>query len=193
MASRTRDRVVQAMASLVGRHGFAGTGLKLVAAESGAPFGSIYHHFPGGKEELAAEALRWSAAGYAALVQSVLDEPADDAAAAVRHAFEQAGVTLAAIDFTDACPVATVALEVASSNDALRQVTAEIFEGWLRDLDRWFAGAGATADQARQLSTLLLASLEGGFLLSRAARDATPLALLGTAVAAHVATVLGSP
>jgi AcrR family transcriptional regulator len=193
VATGTRDRILDTTAELFRERGYAGTGLKAISTSAGAPFGSVYHHFPGGKDELAAAALRRSAAGYAARVGGVLAELPDDVVGAVRHAFDAAARTLEDTDYADACPIATVALEVASTNEPLRQVTAEIFEGWLASLDLLFAAAGADASTARRLATLFLAALEGGFLLCRAAKDPAPMRLLGGSVAATVAAALPGP
>lgn len=189
MATATRDRILDATARLFQTRGYSGTGLKRIAADSHAAFGSLYHFFPAGKQELAAATLHRSAAWYMQLVGSVLDG-APDPVAAVRLAFEGAAAALVATDYADACPIATVALEVASTNDGLRQVTAEIFEGWLAELDRRFAAAGLDDQCARALSTLFLAALEGGFLLSRAAKDPAPLLTLGRTVADAVERAL---
>lgn len=183
MATGTRERILDATAELFRARGYTGTGLKAIATASAAPFGSLYHHFPGGKDDLAAASLRRAADGYAALVGGILAEVPDDPVAAIRHAFDRAADTLVETDFVDACPIATVALEVASTNEPLRQVTAEIFEGWLEGIDLLFLGAGLDAATARRLSTLLLAAIEGGFLLCRAAKDPQPMRLLGESVA----------
>lgn len=185
MASETRQRIVEAAAASLAVRGYRGTGLKQLADDSEAPIGSLYHFFPGGKDDIAAAGLAWSASGYAERVGSVLAET-ENAAEAVRHAFRRAAETLEATDYADACPIATVALEVASTNEPLRRVTGEIFEDWLRGLDAWFAAAGFPADECRPLSTMLLAALEGGFLLCRAARDTTAMEHLGEQVAAAV-------
>jgi AcrR family transcriptional regulator len=189
VTTHTRERIVAGTAALLQRQGFAGTGFKQIGVEADATVGSMYHFFPGGKEELAAAALRWAADGYAALVGAVLDaEP--DPVSAVTAAFEGAADTLVATGYADACPIATVALEVASSNEPLRVVTGEIFEGWLRALDVRFRTASIPEEQVRDLSTLFLAALEGGFLLSRAAKDTAPMLALGRSVAAAVAAAL---
>jgi len=181
MAIGTRDRIVETTAKLFLERGYTGTGMKAVALGSNATFGSLYHYFPGGKEELAAEALRTAADGYASRVGEVLGG-APDVVTAVRLAFEGAAVTLQDTDYADACPIATVALEVASSNEALRQVTAEIFEGWLVFLEIPFLAAGLDQPRARELAILFLAALEGGFLLCRAAKDPAPMYALGRTV-----------
>ncbi|MDQ1508148.1 MAG: hypothetical protein QOD57_5875, partial [Actinomycetota bacterium] len=129
-AVNTRDRIIGAAAQLYGRYGYTGVGLKQVAAESGAPIGSLYHFFPGGKDELAAEALRLSGHGYQRLVEAVF-ENAPDLVSGIRATFEGAAGVLAASGYVDACWIETVALEVASTNEPLRLVTAEIFERWI--------------------------------------------------------------
>src|SRR6202035_4402953 len=129
-ANDTRDRIIGSTAALFQRHGYTGTGLKEISRQSGAPFGSLYHFFPGGKEELTAEALRWSGAGYQLIVEAVL-ENAPDLLTGLYDCFVGAADVLVATDFADACPIETVALEVASTNERLRLVTADIFDGWI--------------------------------------------------------------
>jgi AcrR family transcriptional regulator len=174
----TRDRIIEASAALFMQRGLAGSGLKQIAAESEATIGSLYHWFPGGKDELAAETLRASGAAYQALVEAVLDA-APDIVTAVADCFAGAAEALRASGFADACPVATVALEVASSDEQLRQVTAEVFESWLRAGSDRFEGGGIEPTRARELATLLVAALEGGFLLSRAAKHTAPMEAIG--------------
>jgi AcrR family transcriptional regulator len=115
MATGTRERIVDAAAELLRERGYAGTGLKAISTKAPAPFGSLYHFFPGGKEELAAAALRHAAVGYARQVDAVLNEAGDDVVAAVRLGFDRAAELLVETDYADACPIATVALEVAAS------------------------------------------------------------------------------
>ena len=73
----TRDRLVEVSATLLQRQGLTGTGIKQILAEAGAPYSSLYHHFPGGKDELAATAIRASGARYQALVEAVWDQAPD--------------------------------------------------------------------------------------------------------------------
>lgn len=188
----TRDRIVQAATAAFMRQGFAGTGLKQVVVDSEATVGSLYHFFPGGKAELAAEVLRTSGAAYQALVEGVLDG-IDDPVEAVRRSFRLAATHLAESGYADACPVATVALEVASSDDALRQVCDEVTGRWLAALRRRLRAAGASRSDADRLATTYVAALEGGFLLSRVQRSPKPLRALGDSVAALVAAALATP
>ena len=139
----TRDRIIAAAGELFQRHGYTGTGLKQISRQSGAPFGSLYHFFPGGKEELTAETLRSSGLGYQLLVEAVFDS-APDLLTGLHDCFVGAAEVLTATDFADACPIETVALEVASSNESLRLVTAKIFESWIQ--------SGAARGEAEGLS-----------------------------------------
>ena len=93
-------------------------------------------------------------------------------------------------DFADACPIATVALEVASTDEVLRVATADVFASWHAAGVQRFVDAGASPEVAAELATLFVAALEGGFLLSRAAKDAAPMRSLGHVVTAHVRAAL---
>ena len=177
----TRERIIQASSALFMDRGYTASGLKQISELSRAPIGSLYHFFPGGKEELAAETLRSSGAAYQMLVEGVLDG-APDIATGVRSCFEGAAEVLRATDYADACPIATVALEVASSDERLRQVTAEIFDAWLDSVAARLERAGITALRARELARVLVAALEGGFLLSRAAKDTAAMEAVGNAM-----------
>src|SRR3954454_18800493 len=115
MATETRERIVQRSSELFRRQGFAGTGVKQIVAEASAPFGSLYHFFPGGKEQLGEEVIRASGAFYLQLWHAIAD-PAPDPVAAVEAFFAGAAQTLVDTDYADACPIATIALEVASKH-----------------------------------------------------------------------------
>ena len=174
----TRDRILFATAELFRRQGYNGTGLKQVVAEADAPFGSLYHHFPGGKAELGDEVVRKAGAFFQALVTAVYDEEATPEEA-VRAVFTGAAETLEATDYEDACPIATVALEVASTDDRLRQATADVFEQWTAALTE------RLGDRDRALA--VIAALEGAFVLCRASRTTEPMRAAGAMAAALVA------
>jgi hypothetical protein len=93
-------------------------------------------------------------------------------------------------DYADACPIATVAGEVASTSEPLRQATADVFESWIGRTAGYMADAGIPADRARELAISTLAILEGAFLLSRAGRDTAPMAIAGATAAAAVRVAL---
>jgi len=183
---------VASAAQLYGRYGYNGVGLKQVAAESGAPIGSLYHFFPGGKDELAAEALRLSGAGYQTLVEGIL-ENMPDLVAGIEQSFALAADTLAATGYVDACWIETVALEVASTSEPLRLVTSEIFEGWIDSATAWCESHGLSPEDARALGIAYITGLEGSFVLARSLRSPEPLLATGRMLAAAAREALAAP
>jgi AcrR family transcriptional regulator len=188
----TRERILDASGELFRRQGFAGTGMKQILALAQAPFGSLYHHFPGGKDELAAETIRRAGDHYAAIVTEKLTE-SPDVVANVRSAFRAAGQTLVDTGYADACPIETVALEVASTNEPLRLATAEVFESWIVGLTILFAREGIDERRARDLAQVVICALEGAFVLARASRSTDALHACGDAMADLVAAALAAP
>jgi len=174
MSTGTRDRIVDSSAELFRRQGYVGTGMKQIVAAASAPFGSVYHFFPGGKEQLAAEVIRSSGALYLQLFAGIALQAAD-VPEGIDNFFAGAAETLLETDFADACPIATVALEVASTNEPLRIASAEVFESWIDAASAYLASAGIEHDQARALAFAMLSLLEGAFVLSRALRSTEPL------------------
>lgn len=173
-ASTTKERMLETSAQLFRRQGYSGTGLKQIVAQGEAPIGSLYHFFPGGKDQLGAEALRHSGRGYESLIDSVFARTRTTATAAEAW-FQLAAEALEGSDFADGCPIATVALEVASTNGELRQICTEIFASWQAKVAGRLVAEGHSPRCAATLASFALASLEGAIILSRTARDVTAL------------------
>ena len=176
--TETKERIIDASAELLRRQGYAATGVKQIVAAAKAPFGSIYHHFPGGKEELGAAAIRRSGAVYELLIPAVFD-PAPDLVSAVRAFFEGAAAHLEESEYEDACPIATVALEVSSTSDTMRQACADVFESWIAAALPRFAAAGLDQAASRDLVIGMIAALEGAFVLARATQTIEALHVAG--------------
>jgi AcrR family transcriptional regulator len=185
----TKERILDSTAELFRRYGYTGTGLKQIVADANAPFGSVYHFFPGGKAQLGEEVIRRSGQMYMELVVGVFDA-ASDPVSGVRDIFTAAAAVLRETDYVDACPIATVALEVASVNDTLRAATADVFESWITAAAGRFAQSGIADGQARALAMVLIELLEGGFVLSRAARNTDALDAAGAAAVTLVETAM---
>ena len=176
------------MAELLRVQGYAATGIQQLARAAGAPTGSIYHHFRGGKREVAAAALRESGAAYIQLLPLLLDQHAD-LPTAINAAFEAAADDIANTGWANMCPVGTVAAEIADTEPALRQVAAEVIASWADDGTRYLAGRGLSQADARTAMYALLTALEGGFLLARAQHAVEPLLAAGRAVSTYIATM----
>src|SRR4051794_31475869 len=186
MPAETKDRIVGAGAELFSRQGYNGTGVKQIVAEANAPFGSLYHFFPGGKAELGEEVIRWSGRVYEQLIDHFFANAAD-VVTATEAFFQAAAEALEEMNFADPCPVATVSMEVASTNEPLRAASAEVFARWIERTAGYLEAGGVEPGESRPLATTLLGSLQGGFMLGRAARDAEPVRAAGRYGAAAVA------
>ncbi|MDI1462759.1 TetR/AcrR family transcriptional regulator [Catellatospora sp. KI3] len=181
----SREKMVRAAARLLAERGYAATSFQDVIARSGAPRGSIYHHFPGGKEQLAAEALRW----YAERTRFQIPDGADPSLTAVAGYFAATAAWLRKTEFRGGCPFAGVALDV-TPEDALHALVAETFADWRRVLEHAFHAEGCPAPTARALATLVIAGAEGGLLLARTERDTAPLDDVAAQVMAHLRSTL---
>jgi TetR/AcrR family transcriptional repressor of lmrAB and yxaGH operons len=174
MATDTRDRLVRTTGRLLRRQGYAATGLNQIVAESDAPKGSMYFHFPGGKEELAAAAVE----RYARAVSASLDEGLAECptvAEAVRRYFDGYISHVEEVEYRDGCPVATVALDEAASHPLLADAASRALTGWVDALEQALVDEGRPRDDARGLATIIVATIEGCIVMAKATR--TPEAL----------------
>jgi AcrR family transcriptional regulator len=165
---------VTATQELLRRRGYAASGLGEIVARSGAPKGSLYFHFPGGKQELAVAAMERSAAQLRDAMAAILDS-SDDVNEAIGRLVDALADGLARSDFADGCPIATVALETAGESEPMRAAAQAAFDSWLEVLQERLTRAGADAALAEQRALLVLAAIEGGLILARARRDVAPL------------------
>lgn len=177
----TRDRILTATNELFRRYGYNGTSLSQVTTASAAPTGSLYHFFPGGKDDLTLTVITTSGESYRQLFELVATA-APDPAQAVSDFFDAAAQTLEESDYIDPCPIGTIAREVASTNDALRRGADHVFSSWIATAAAHFAAHGLHHDRAQELATTIVAALEGGFVLARTRRDAELLRVVGRAM-----------
>ena len=185
---KTDQRIVRAMAELLRVQGYAATGLQQLARAAHAPIGSIYHHFRGGKREVAAAALRQAGAAYIQLLPMLLDQH-PDLLTAIDAAFAAAADDIANTGWANMCPVGTVGAEIADTEPGLRLVAAEVIASWVHEGTRYLAGRGLAQADARTAMYALLTALEGGFLLARTQRTVEPLLAAGHAVSAYIAAM----
>ncbi len=159
---------------LLRRRGYAASGLGEIVARSGAPKGSLYFHFPGGKQELAIAAMERSAAQLRDAMAAILDS-SEDLDDGMRRLIEALAAGLEQSGFADGCPIATVALETTADSEPMRAAARAAFDSWLEVLSERLAGAGLDPVHAEQRALLVLAAIEGGLILARARRDVSPL------------------
>lgn len=183
MASSSKERILRSAAALFRTQGYHATGLNQVISEGGAPKGSLYFHFPGGKEDLGAQAIALSGAELDATYAKVMRD-APTAGEGVARVLDRLGENLAASGYVNGCPVATTALDAAGTSEPIRLACDEAFRSWERTLTAHLNSHGAA--EAEAVSTVALAAIEGALLLARTRRDLAPL----TAVANHLRSML---
>ena len=188
MAKGTRERMIETTAGLVHRRGFHGASLNEILLESGAPRGSLYYHFPGGKEELVLEATRHGVAFVTQVLKEVLtDSP--DPAEGVRAFVEAAAHVLRDSGYVFGCPVAPIVLDSPESS-ALAEVCQEALEEWQQVLVEGLGSGGIERGRAESLATMIVCGLEGGLLWARARRDIAPLDAVAEELASMVRSAL---
>ena len=172
--SETKQRLLRAGEQLFRTQGYAGTGLKQLSQAADAPWGSLYHFFPDGKEQLGGEILAYVGELYRAGCQAAF-ERYDDPAEAIERIFVGEAAILEKSDYKNGCPIASVTLDIASTNESLRAACASAFRGWLETIALALWSAGAPPSDATALAGFVLSCLEGAIVLSRAAKSPTAL------------------
>ncbi|MEV0292303.1 TetR/AcrR family transcriptional regulator [Nocardia sp. NPDC050710] len=171
MISESRRRIEVAAAGLLARHGYHGFGLKKLSEAAGLPYGSIYHHFPGGKEEIAVAAIT----GTGVLSGRLIAQAPTDVFATTATLFEFMVAKLAGSDWTDGCPVGTPALDGGSDVEAVRGACVAAFDAMERAFGGLLIEVGLAAEEAADLATTVVAAYEGATILSRVRRSDAPL------------------
>jgi TetR/AcrR family transcriptional repressor of lmrAB and yxaGH operons len=185
VASDTRDRLIRTTSRLLRTQGYGATGLNQIVAEADAPKGSMYFHFPGGKEELAAAALdRFAERVGAAMAKGI--DGADSVSDAMVAFFDGEIERLERSQFVDGCPVATVALDASAAHDALAASTGSAFRRWTAVAAEALEAEGRTPEAAKAAATLFLAAFEGAMVMAKAQRSIEPMTLARDAVAAYL-------
>jgi TetR/AcrR family transcriptional repressor of lmrAB and yxaGH operons len=174
MPRSSRERLLDSAVDLLQRQGYHGTGLNELLERSEAPRGSLYHYFPGGKEQIGAEAIALAGEQVAAAVAHLL-RAKSSVADSVEALASLLAAGLEASDFERGCPVATTALEVTPGSEPIRAAAQASFESWLAPLRERLETAGFDRLQAARRADLAIATLEGALVLARARRNADVL------------------
>lgn len=173
-APSTRERLIGAMIHTLQHTGLHGAGLSDILAKAQAPKGVLYHHFPGGKNELAVAAIE-STVSYMCAMLDKLMQSEPDARAAMKAWIARALRGLDGSGFERGCPLAAVALESTAADVALRQALAEGFAAIRSRITAALVAGGHSQARAQGFAALTVAAYEGGLLQARVAHDATPM------------------
>jgi TetR/AcrR family transcriptional repressor of lmrAB and yxaGH operons len=175
----SRTRLLDATTALLADRGFHGTGMKDILGSSRVVAGSLYHHFPGGKDELAATCVQRAAREVADRMEAALE--GRPLVAAIEAFYDAGAQTLRASDFRTGCPVGTPAAETVTLTEPLVGAVAEAFRDWEAVLSRALRREGWPDGAARATASTLLCLFEGALLVSRAQRSTAPLEAAGRA------------
>lgn len=185
--TNTRDGMLLSAAQLFRENGIESTALTDVVRHAGAPRGSIYHHFPGGKPQLAEEATRRAGALIGSMISAGLAHHGP--VRTLETMIDMFRRQLTDSDYTAGCPIAAAALEGVNYPPA-REAAAESFASWEDTIAASFWQHGVSKDRARSLATFAVGAIEGALLLAKAQRRSTPLDRAETELLALVTTAL---
>lgn len=171
--SDSRERMVLSAAELLREYGAAATSIDRVLAHSGAPRGSVYHHFPGGRAQLIDEAVALAGDFIAGLIDAATR--AGDPVKAVDAFFELWRDRLVQSDFRAGCPIVAVAVETNDDAPHLARSAAAVFARWQEALAALFEQHGLPEQRGKRLAAFIVAAVEGSVIMCRAERSTAAL------------------
>ncbi|GAA1523371.1 TetR/AcrR family transcriptional regulator [Actinomadura kijaniata] len=183
----TRERIVRATSRLMQRQGYEATGLKQISREAQATLGSVYHFFPGGKTELAVEAVRHGDREFGDLLRATL-ERVDDPAEAIIACADELAEGLRDSGWADGCPITTTALESAGRVPEIQRAAEQAFAHWRALVADRLRRSGLPEDVAGDLAHTVINTLEGAEMSAQVSQSETPLRLAGR----HLARLIDS-
>jgi TetR/AcrR family transcriptional repressor of lmrAB and yxaGH operons len=172
MPSDTAKRLTEAVLLSIRKHGYAGTSMQDLLRETGVSSSSMYHFFPGGKEELVASAVRRSGAWATRRIARVLEE--HEPAEAIAQIFDWSAAEMVSHDFALGCPIGVPATEAPSDSVAIREAVADTFEAWAAEYAAALRKSGIAAEEATRLGRFIVTAYEGSVTHARATRTIAP-------------------
>ena len=172
MTSDSRERMVRSAASLIRTRGVNATSLSEVLADSGAPRGSIYHHFPEGKDQLAQDAIRWTSERVLAHLRAGAAVTPSDVLKRFIDMWRQVVLTSRG---TAGCVVAGVAIDTDAGEAGQIDLVRSTFRSWTAVLAEQLRAVGVPSARATSIALATLAGMEGALILCRAEGNAKPL------------------
>ena len=168
----TRTNMLISAAEVMRERGAAGVTIDEVLTRSGAPRGSVYYHFPDGRNQILAEALRYAGDTITADIDAAAERGAKVLVRQFVRFWER---VLAESDFNAGCPVVAAAIGCADDEVRLAAEASRIFAHWRSALTRAFVADGFPEGDADSLAMMSIAALEGAVVLSRSTRSTDPL------------------
>jgi TetR/AcrR family transcriptional repressor of lmrAB and yxaGH operons len=173
-ASDSKGKTLAAAARLFHQQGYHGTALHDILAAGGSPRGSLYFHFPGGKEEIGETALTLAGEAVRQAIAHAA-ETSETAELFLTRIARGMASDLEKSDFREGCPIATTALETSAQSDTLGTATRGAFKSWENEIKRGLERFGMGSEHADIVATVVLSQLEGALLLARTYRSLAPM------------------
>jgi TetR/AcrR family transcriptional repressor of lmrAB and yxaGH operons len=173
-ATDSKGKTLAAAAKLFRQQGYHGTALQDILATSGSPRGSLYFHFPGGKEQIGEAALALSGEAVRQGIARAA-EASESAEIFLLRMVRAMAAELERSDYREGCPIATAALETSAQSEVLGAATRGAFQKWELEIKRALFRFGMPAGDADLVATMVLNQLEGALLLARTYRSPEPL------------------
>jgi TetR/AcrR family transcriptional regulator, lmrAB and yxaGH operons repressor len=170
----SKEKTLSAAVKLFSQRGYHGTGLRDILEAGGAPRGSLYFHFPKGKEQIGEAAVQLGTEGVREFITDAAQTSGNVQAFLVKLARGMAA-NLERSGYREGCPVATTALETAAQSDVLGRAARNAFQTWEQEIKRALISFGMKANQADRTATAVLSQLEGALLLARTYRSLEPM------------------
>ncbi|MGL4321318.1 MAG: TetR/AcrR family transcriptional regulator [Paracoccaceae bacterium] len=169
----TRERLIVTAATLFRQQGYHATGLAELLAVAGVPKGSLYHHFPDGKADLAMAASDWVATEYCRIMDDAFSPAPDFVQGATTLCFKLAKL-FDMLEATDACPL-TAMLFDGPEGEAFRRHAEAGFVRLTQHMAGHAVRLGLAAEVGRDKAELLLMAIQGAWTIARTLRSAAPL------------------
>jgi TetR/AcrR family transcriptional repressor of lmrAB and yxaGH operons len=170
---RSRAALVDAAALLFRRQGYAATGVNQILESADVKAGSLYHHFPDGKQQLAAAVVDSAGGDIEARLRQFLDSglPVTD----IVDGWIDLMSSGLASDRRDGCPIEPIATESVNASPLVRDASARAFHGWHTAIADRLRKDGWAEPESDETALAVLALLEGALILSRIAGDSAAL------------------
>ena len=172
--SNSREQILLTTADLLENQGFHATGMNEIVKESGAPKGSIYYYFPGGKDEIVAETVRLAGQRTAERIRAHLDKVIDPAEA-IQSFVETIAYHIEVSGFRAGGPLTIVASETATTNERINLACQEAYTELREAFASRLRASGIEEGKAISLAWMITATVEGAIILSRTFHTADPL------------------
>lgn len=173
----TRKKIIDTVIELLKIKGYNGVGLQEIVTASGTPKGSLYFHFPGGKDEIVETAIKQHGENVDTLLRMVFLDSAN-IATAIKVIFTYSIDELESSSYTKGCPVGTTVFDPVSISNEIQENCAQVFFSMRDVMAERLIKDGMDAVEAERQATFILSSLQGAIILSKAYRNTEPLKII---------------